>query len=232
MLGPYTYCTWLACSLLEAGVVVCAIKRGAFLRYLPLNLWMILELLSGLSRFYVLSSYGLQSKEYVYFYYYSEALTTIGLYFALTSLYAHVLEELKAESYVRLAAILLLSGTAFFSYLVVRQSSSLMATRFVVEMSQNLYFVGLVLTYLLWGAILKLRETRTRLIQFVLSLGVLFSLFAANYALRNLYPDLRWLWGSLPQLFDCFLPLAWCYTFLRVPEDARLVPARLATVPR
>jgi hypothetical protein len=212
--------------------VVCALKRGAFRRYLPLNLWMILELLSGLSRFYVLYSFGLQSREYVYFYYYSEALTTIALYFALTSLYAHVLEELKVESYVRLAAVLLLAATAIFSYLIVRQSANLMATRFVVEVSQNLYFVGLVLTYLLWGAILKLRETRTRLIQFVLSLGVLFSMFAANYALRNLYPDLRWLWGSLPQLFDCFLPLAWCYTFLRIPEDARLVPARLATVAR
>ena len=36
------------------------------------------------------------------------------------------------------------------------------------------YFVGVVLTYLLWGAILKLRETRTRLIQLVLALGDLF----------------------------------------------------------
>jgi hypothetical protein len=88
------------------------------------------------------------------------------------------------------------------------------------------------LTYVLWGAMLKLRETRTRLIQFVLSLGVFFSLFAANYALRNLYPDLHWLWGSLPQFFDCLLPLAWFYTFYRIPDDARLVPSRLAVIPR
>jgi hypothetical protein len=232
VLGPYTYCIWLVCSLLEAGVVVCALKQGAFRRYLALNLWMLLELLSGLTRFYVLSTHGLQSSEYAFFYYYSEALVIIGLYFALASLYVRVLEELKAESYVRLGATLLLSGTAIFSYLIVRQSSHLMLTHFVVELSQNLYFVGLVLTYVLWGAILKLRETRTRLIQFVLSLGVLFSMFAANYALRNLYPDLRWLWSSLPPLFDCFLPLAWCYTFMRVPEEARLVPGRLAAVPR
>jgi len=232
VLGPYTYFTWLACTFLEAAVVVCALRQGAFRRYLPLNLWMLLEMLSGLSRFYVLYSYGLQSNEYFYFYYYSEALATIALYFALTSLYARVLEELKAESYVQKAAILLLCGTAVFSYLIVRQSSHLLVTHFVVELSQNLYFVGLVLTYLLWGAMLKLRESRTRVIQFVLSLGVLFSMFAANYALRNLAPDLRWLWGSLPPIFDCFLPLAWCYTFLRIPEDARLVPARLAVVPR
>ncbi len=232
MLGPYTYFTWLACTLLEAAVVVCALRQGAFRRYLPLNLWMLLEMLSGLSRFYVLHSYGLQSSEYFYFYYYSEALATIALYFALTSLYARVLEELKAESYVQKAAILLLSGTAVFSYLIVRQSSHLLVTHFVVELSQNLYFVGLVLTYLLWGAMLKLRESRTRVIQFVLSLGVFFSMFAANYAFRNLAPDLRWLWGSLPPVFDCLLPLAWCYTFLRIPEDARLVPSRLAVVPR
>lgn len=232
MLGPYTYCTWVVCSVFEAGVVVCAVKRGAFRRYLPLNLWMLLELFSGISRLYVLCSYGFQSSTYVYFYYYSEALTTIGLYFALASLYALVLEELKVESYVRLGAVLLLLGTAFFSYLIVRQSNHLLATHLVVEVSQNLYFVGLVLTYVLWGAILKMGETRTRLIQFVLSLGVLFSLFAANYALRNLYPDLRWLWSSLPQLFDCFLPMAWCYTFWRVPENARLAPARLAVAQR
>ena len=70
------------------------------------------------------------------------------------------------------------------------QSSAKLVTHFVVDLSQNLYFVGLVLTYVLWGAILKLRETRTRLIQLVLSLGVYFSLFAANYAIRNLYPPL------------------------------------------
>jgi hypothetical protein len=211
---------------------VCALHRNSFRRYLALNLWILLALACGLSKFYVLIHYGFQSTHYFYFYYYTEAMAIIGLYFALTSLYSHVLEELHAESYVRWGAILLLSGTALFSYLVVHQSSRLLVTHFVVELSQNLYFVGLVLTYVLWGAVLKLRETRTRLIQFVLSLGLYFSLFAANYAFRNLSPDLRWLWSSLPPIFDCFLPLAWFYTFWRVPEEARLAPARLAVIPR
>jgi hypothetical protein len=232
VLGPYTYFTWLACTLLEASVVVCALKQGAFRRYLPLNLWMLMELLSGLSRFYVLYTYGLQSSAYAYIYYYTDALTTIGLYFVLASLYSRVLDELKMEYYVRMAAILLLSGTAVVSYLVVRQSSHLLVTRFAYELHQNLYFVGLVLTYLLWGVMLKLRESRTRVVQFVLSLGLLFSMFAANYALRNLYPNVSWLWNSLPPLFDCFLPLAWCYTFLKIPEEARLMPARLAEASR
>jgi len=65
-----------------------------------------------------------------------------------------------------------LAGTAWFSYAVVNQSSARMLTHFVYELSQNLYFIGLVLTYALWGVILKLRETRALLVQLVLSLGV------------------------------------------------------------
>jgi hypothetical protein len=139
-----------------------------------------------------------------------------------------VFEELKADRYVRYGALLLLAGTALLSYQVVHQHTDKLLSRYVVELSQNLYFVGLVLTYVLWGAVLKLRETRTRVIQFVLSLGVYFSLLAANYALRNLYPSLRFVWAYLPPLVGCMLPLAWAYALLRVPEDSLLAPSRLA----
>jgi VanZ family protein len=98
----------------------------------------------------------------------------------------------------------------------------------VVELGQNLYFVGVLLTYLLWGAILKLRETRTRLIQLVLALGVYFSATAGTYALRNLFPGLQpSLLKWVPPLVGVWLPLAWAYTFTKVAEDARLMPARL-----
>jgi len=107
-----------------------------------------------------------------------------------------------------------------------------MITRYVVEMSQNLYFVGVVLTYVLWGAILKLRETRTRVIQLVLSLGVYFSAFAGNYALRNLYPQMHVVWEFVPPVLGCLLPLSWARAFWSVSEEARLAPSRLMAVPR
>jgi hypothetical protein len=193
---------------------------------------MAASLATGVSRFYVLKHFGFTSSEYFYFYYYSDALLTIGLFFALISLYSRVLEEMKAERLVRLGSILLLAGTAWFSYEIVQQSTHRLLTHFVVELSQNLYFVGLVLTYLLWGAIMKLRETRARLIQLVLSLGVYFSGFAATYALRNLWPGLHVIWGSVPPLLACLLPVAWAYALWHFPETARLAPARLAAVPR
>ncbi|HYL63892.1 MAG TPA: hypothetical protein VE077_14830 [Candidatus Methylomirabilis sp.] len=232
MPGPLVYFIWFAGILLDAGVVVCALRKRAFRRYLFLNLYMASVVAVELGRLKILSQYGNPSVQYTYFYYYSDAVLTILLYFALSSLYAKVFGELKAERYVRMGTLLLLGGTALFTYAVVVQSSEKLVTNFVFALSQNLYFVGLVLTYVLWGAILKLRETRAQLVQFVLSLGVYFSLFAANYAIENLYPSLDFVAGPLVQVFGLFLPLAWAYAFWRLPEEARLTPARLAVIPR
>jgi hypothetical protein len=114
---------------------------------------------------------------------------------------------------------------------VVAQSTERLATRFALELSQNLYFVGLVLTYLLWGAVLKLKETRTRLVQMVLSLGLYFSAYAGCYALVNLAPKYEVVQYLAPVL-GCFLPISWCLTMMRHSEDSRLTPARLVAVPR
>jgi hypothetical protein len=230
--GSIEFLVWCTCFVLEVAVVVCAVRAGIFRRFLPLNLYMAASAAGDLLRFRILFHYGYTSREYFYFYYYSDALLTVALYLALISLFVQVFKELSAEKYVIIGACLLLAGTSLFSYLVIQQSTGLLLSRFVVELSQNLYFVGLVLTYVLWGAILKLRETRAQLVQLVLSLGIYFSLFAANYAIRNLYPAASGISISLLQFLGCFLPLAWAFAFWRIPEDARLVPSTLAVIPR
>jgi hypothetical protein len=229
--GSIGYTIWFLGSLLEVCVVVSAIAKHSFRRYLCLNMYMLFSFLISLGRYYVLSQFGLRSSEYKYFYFYSDAVLTIFLYLALITLYLHVFDEMKVEKYVRLAAVLLLVGTVLFSYAVVQQSQNKMLTGFFFELSQNLYFVGLVLTYVLWGAILKLRETRTQLIQLVLSLGIYFSAFAATFALGNMFPNFQF-FGYVVPVFGCLLPLAWAYAFWRLAPDARMVPARLAVVPR
>jgi hypothetical protein len=230
--GPAEYILWFVGILCEASVVVCAIKKGAFRRYLFLNLYMAVSVVVSICRYEVLTHAGFSSPAYLYFYYYSDAVLTILLYFALISLYAHVFGEMQANRYVRLGAVVLLAGTAIFSYAVVQQSSARMITHFVVELSQNLYFVGLVLTYILWAAVMKMRETRAQLIQLVLSLGIYFSLFAATYALRNMFPARSSLFLSFIQPIGIVLPLAWAYAFWRLSTDERIAPVRLALVPR
>ncbi len=208
-------------------MVVCAIRSRSLTRYFTLILCMLADFLISAGRFVIFIRYGLKSSEYLYFYYYSDAVGTILLYFSVMCLYQLIFEEIGVSKYVRGASIALLAGTAWFSYMVVNQHTTQLTTRFVVELSQNLYFVGVVLTYLLWGAVLKLRETRTRIIQLVLSLGIYFSASAGAYALRNLFshPELV---KFIPPLMGTFLPLAWAYTFLKVSEEARLATARVA----
>jgi len=226
-LGPVDYGLWLIGFLLEAYVVVCSLFRKDFLRYIPLNIYMLAVALVTWGQYHFIHTYGLNSPSYFYYYYYSDSLLCILMYLVIIHFYQEVFVEMKVSRYIRGAAALLLAATAFFSYIVVRQNQEHMTTRFVVELEQNINFVVVVLTYLLWGAILKLRETRTRLIQLVLALGVAFSATAGSYALRNLFPDSSYLFRWVPPVMGVWLPLAWAYTLTKVPEDARLATARL-----
>jgi hypothetical protein len=226
MLSPLDYAIWTLTSALELGVLFCALRTRNFVRYLPLNFYMLVAFVSDVSRFTILMRYGYGSTNYTYFYYYSDVLLTICLFFALTGLYSHVFKEMGAAMYVRIGAIVVLLLTSAVCYAMVRHAQHRLTTRFVIELSQNLHFVGAVLTYVLWSAVRKLRETRTQLIQFVLSLGVYFSAFAASFAMTVLYPNspVSWLAAGAMGLW---LPLAWGYTFLKVPESARLTTARI-----
>jgi hypothetical protein len=217
-------------AFLPATVVVCAYQGRVVWKYATLNMYMMAASLLTVARFIVFWKYGFSSAPYAYFYYYSDAFLTICLYFALMELYSRVFQEMGINRYVRAGALLLLALTSWFTYQVVMNSSIKLLTKFVVELQQNLYFVGLVLTYLLWGAVMKMRESRTQVIQLVSALGVYFSAFAANYALHNLskgHYNLA-IWSYVPQILALWLPIAWAYTFARVPEEARLATARIA----
>ncbi len=231
MSGSVASFIWYFGTALELAFVVCSIARKSFTRYIFLNLYFLLTVGSSLARQFTLGRFGLRSDEYRYAYFYTDALLTLALYVALISLYSHVFGELRIGKYLRVTAVLLLLGTALFSYGVVAQSTDRLSTKFAYELSQNLYFVGLVLTYILWGAVLKLRETRTRLVQFVLSLGLYFSAYAASYALLNLENKYSIVYVVAPVL-GCFLPLSWTFTMWRHSDDTRLVPAQLVAVPR
>jgi hypothetical protein len=228
LLSPADYVLAALGVLLDAFALVCSIRSSSFKRYFALNLFLATNAVVAILNFATLRTYGFSSRQYFYFYFYGDALLTIFLFCVLISLYAHVFAELRVGKYVRGGAMLLLVCTALVSLkAVVGAEHGRMLTLFVVDLSQNLYFVGLVLAYVLWGAVMKLHETRTQLIQLVLSLGVYFSAFAAFYALTNLYPH-NALWQYAPPLLTIFLPAAWAYTFSQVREDARLAVASVS----
>jgi hypothetical protein len=225
MLGPVGYAIWFLVLLAEASFVVCALFKREFLRYLPLNLYMLLCILANAGLYICSRQYGVHSPEYFYFYYSTDILLSLLMYVVIAGLFSQVFAETSFSRYIRGAALILLALTALFAFISVRSAGERVSTGFVIELEQDLNFVGVVLMYILWGAVIKLRETRVRLVQVVLALGVYFSAVAGTYALRNLFPDLEYsLLRWLPPVLALWLPLAWTYTFVRIPEEARLAP--------
>jgi hypothetical protein len=230
MLGSYFGVIWLASFLLEVYVVVRSVYRRDFVSELPINIYMLSAAGVTCGMPFCVYRFGYSSPQYSYYYYYTDSLLTILMFWVVIHFYQEVFKEMRVSRYVRVGAMLLLVATAFFSYLVVHQHRShLNSTRLVREIGQNLYFIGVVLTYLLWGAVVKLRETRTRLVQLVLALGVYFSASASSYAIGNLFPHLYlpFLRYLLPVIGGVWLPAAWAYTFTRVPDNSRMVAGEL-----
>ena len=226
MLGPVNYAIWLVVILAELFSLICLLRGRAFSQYFTLVIYLGACLATDLGSYSIIHTSGYNSNAYYYFYFYSEFLLAICLYFVLMTLYSHVFSDMGVGKHIRAGAMLLLAGTAGIYYYLVAVSSTRFVTHFVAELGQNLFFVGVVLTYLLWGAMAKLRENRTRLMQLVLSMGVHVSLSAASYAINNLYPNHRF-WQYYFPLTAMWLPVSWAYTFIKVPEDARLATARV-----
>lgn len=230
MVGPIGYALWALGFAVETYIPIRAFQRHIFSKYLALNLYMLALAGENAALFFVFRKYGFSSMQYRYAYYYLDCLMMVLMFFAIMQLYHHAFREIGVSKHLRWAAVLLLAGTASFSYIVVQRNVDHLTSRFVVELTQDLYFVGLMLTYLLWGAVLKLRETRARLVQLILALGIYFSATSAIAALRNMFPGTRSLASLLLPIIGMFLPVAWAYTFTKVPEDARLALKRLAGV--
>ena len=231
MLGPVAYSIWCAVLCADVWCAVCIVKRKAFSQNFTIFLFVSASAVVGVARFILVQAAGFRSNSYFYFYYYSDALLTICLFIVLMSLFAEVFSELGAGRMVRVGALLLLGGTALISFHMVDSSSDRLTTRFAYELSQNLNFVGVVLTYLLWAAMVRLRENRTRLIQLVLALGVYLSAFAGSYALRTMRPDSLVL-RRVISLIALWLPVCWAYTFSKIPENARMATARVVAPTR
>ena len=80
MLGPVDYALWLAGFVVEAAVVVCIFYRGAFARYFAIAIYMVCMFAVQFAQFVCFLKFGVNSRQYFYFYYYSDALLTILLF--------------------------------------------------------------------------------------------------------------------------------------------------------
>ena len=230
MVGAFDNVVLFLSWLCQIAVVVCSLKRREFRQYLTLNLYMLVSTLASIAVCVCMWHFGRKSPQYFNAYYIADVLLSLSFYFVIIHLYQQALGNTGAKPYIRNGAPLILALTCMYSYLTASHAGHDLPSRFAVGLEQNLNFVGVALTYFLWGAIMKLRETRTRLVQLILSLGIYFSAFAAAYAVRTLFPqfDEHGIWRWAPPLISLWLPLAWSYAFIAIPDGAQLPTSRVA----
>ena len=126
-LGSAEMLVWYLGTALELAFVVCSIARRSFFTYFFLNVYMLLSVLADIARWQVLRIDGFNSDRYMECYYYTDALLTVLLYVLLISLYSRVFGELRFAKHMKLAAVVLLLGTAGFSYAVVAEQGNRLA---------------------------------------------------------------------------------------------------------
>ena len=226
---PFDLLLWLISLPAPIYIIARLVARREIPRYFALAFYCLATSATSIGDFALMRLYGIGSREYAYAYYYGESVLAIVLFLVVLGLFRQLLEDMGAALYVRIAGIFLLGGTAWFSFMIVQGSRGHMTTRFVIDLGRNLSFIGVVLVYLLWMAIMKLHESRTRMIQIALALGVYFSVYAVCYGLGRSH--LNWTIVRItPPLVSTFLFYSWAYTFTRIPEEARLATVRVAAL--
>ena len=124
----------------------------------------------------------------MYFYYYSDCLLALLLYFAVAEHFVRVCDSGTARKYARIGSFLLALFVGVFSLAVVSQSSDKLMTYLVVSYSDYLSYatagLGLVLFVTsLWNKGVSFHD---RVLAFVLASYPALMLW--QYLLRRLYP--------------------------------------------
>ncbi len=236
MLGTYELIVAAFSVALSVGVVLVCLRNKTFLRYLLLQLYLLSNLAFTLGCYYVYSVYQYDSLQYYYFYYVGDAIPNVIGYLLIGSFFDRLLRESVFHKYVRptlaIFFVLIVGISAFF----IVGSVEHLYSEFVLELQQNLYFVGVLLTFLLWMSVNYLDVRSRRFTLLVSGLGIYFAAHAASYALRFLFSGLEAPMTVVPPLAYNFMVGLWLYTFLWVPEEevavqpARQVFQRLAPV--
>lgn len=235
MIGTYELIVLaLGPALALATGLVCIYQRS-FFRYIFLNLYLLANVAFVAAGYYVISRFGFESDQYYFFYYTGDALVNITGFVLIGSFFDRLLRESVFHKFVRptlIGAFLLivLISTRFLAGSLDR----FYYTSFVYEFQQNMYFVGVLLTFLLWISMNYLQAESRRFVLLVSGLGIYWSAHAANYALQYLVPALGPILTKIPPLAYNLMALLWLYTFWRIPEgevavlrspDEAMVPA-------
>ena len=113
---------------------------------------------------------------------------------------------------MRVGSIVIAAGVGIFSFAIVLAASSRLITRWILEYSQDLYFVSTLAALILFGIATYRANIHAGAPTLIRACRVL-RFFALMYMIRYLSPRWRAPLGGLVGLFRMWLPLGVAYVF-------------------
>src|SRR6266850_97039 len=212
MISSADFVFWIYATVLSIFVAFVIIVRGQFRRFSLLAMYFVIVSAVSLLRLHVFNRYGFTSREYGYFYYYSDLLLSVALYFVIASLYRKVFPSGKSHLHVLRGSVMIPAGVGIFSFAIVQEFSSRLLTHWILEYGQDLYIVSALAALFLFGAATRKPNTPKLVRQLTFVFAGYYLFFAMMYMIRNLSPH----WNSLGKFvafFGMWLPLGVAYVF-------------------
>jgi len=209
----------------EIILLVLLAAKSRWKRNLGLCLYVsFLFLLDSLARPIVGHHFGFSSDPYSYFYWITDAGLALGVFALICIFFRRACihhEQLWRPVRVLLGFVLVL--TMIISVLSLASHFDSLATRFIVEFSQNLYFACLVLNTMLYMLMQQIQSTDDELSLLVCGIGIQFAGEAACFALLKLTgmeTFARNVTTFLGPACTLGMLLVWYYAVSRTPEVA------------
>jgi hypothetical protein len=207
--------------LLSLATVVVCLRYSVFLRYFFLNAYVLFSAGFTLGGIYFLRAEGYDSATYFYYYYIGDGFCSIFAFLTIASFFDYMFRESAFRPYVRPTLLIFFLGVVGTTLLVMfRSVQRFSVPKFLPEFQQNMFFVGVLLTFLLWISMSYLRAESRRFVLLVSGLGIYFSAHAVSYAFQTLFlsPAVAAALTKVPPVAYTLMVSLWLYTFLRVPE--------------
>jgi hypothetical protein len=141
-MAPAALTLWLLATMVDGFVVFLCARQKVISKFFFFSCYFAASIGVSIGRFWVLSRDGSSSAEYVYFYYYSDAVLTILLASAIWQIGVRLVTGRVGRETVLIGGATILLLVIFFSFYSVLYSNSKPLTRSTIDIAQNIFCRG------------------------------------------------------------------------------------------
>jgi len=189
-MGLYSFALFLAGLAVRGIALGSALTRRRHRRLSGIIIYLSLSMLVDFGLLWTLHAFGFSSPQYKYAYYFGDPLVSIAGFVLLVRLLELCFENSALQiPQLRVGAMGVFSGIAVLTAYFVLSQPQATLIHLGVEIEQNVSFLGMILTLLLWTATNVMRVPGLRFRRIILAFSALYSSNAAVFTVHFLLPN-------------------------------------------